>query len=51
MANLISDGGGYFCPFFSTSGSAIISCGDQAHIEALEEGNKWLYPDDAGDLS
>ena len=52
-------GGGSFFPLLTQIGAMVLlrspqhikleSCAcDQ--IEALEEGNRWLYPDDAGDL-
>ena len=55
-ANMISDGGGLFALFsqigamvllISLEGIKLKSCAC-AQIEALEEGNRWLYLDNAG---
>ena len=58
--NLISDGGGNICPYFSHDCAMVLLISPEqielegcacAEIEALEEENRWLYPDDAGELS
>ena len=58
-SNLISDGGGLFAHFSQIGAMVLLISSEQielescacAQIKALEEGNRWLYLNDAGDLS
>ena len=58
--NLISDGGGNFCPYFSQNCAMVLLISPErielegcacAQIKALEKWNCSIYPDDTRDLS